>query len=111
MRWGGCCGDCSLLCKMVWWTQQIDFFVPVTFSRTPRRSSAPISETRDDLGRGQEQGSQFLTRAHAELRRGVRGVCARFPNEYWRELDARRRYPEEFVRAMSEAGYLAALVP
>src|ERR671932_2234971 len=48
---------------------------------------------------------------HEELRRGVREVCARFPYEYWRELDARRRYPEEFVRAMSEAGYLAALVP
>ncbi len=70
-----------------------------------------MSETRDDRGRGQEQGSRYLTKAHAELRRGVRGVCARFPNEYWRELDARRRYPEEFVRAMSEAGYLAALVP
>ncbi|MDP8948287.1 MAG: acyl-CoA/acyl-ACP dehydrogenase, partial [Actinomycetota bacterium] len=46
-----------------------------------------------------------------ELRRGVREVCARFPNEYWRELDAARRYPEEFARAMSEAGYLAALIP
>ena len=46
-----------------------------------------------------------------ELRRGVREVCARFPNEYWRELDTARRYPEEFVRAMGEAGYLAALIP
>jgi acyl-CoA dehydrogenase len=46
-----------------------------------------------------------------ELRRGVREVCARFPNEYWRELDAAQRYPEEFVRAMGEAGYLAALIP
>ncbi|MDP8948322.1 MAG: acyl-CoA/acyl-ACP dehydrogenase [Actinomycetota bacterium] len=49
--------------------------------------------------------------AHEELRRGVREVCARFPNEYWRELDAERRYPEEFVGAMGEAGYLAALIP
>src|SRR5919202_5700702 len=48
---------------------------------------------------------------HEELRRGVREVCARFPYEYWRELDAERRYPEGFVRAMSEAGYLAALIP
>ena len=48
---------------------------------------------------------------YEELRRGVRGVCARFPNAYWRELDAARRYPEEFVRAMAEAGYLAALIP
>ncbi len=46
-----------------------------------------------------------------ELRQGVREVCARFPNEYWRDLDARREYPEEFVRAMTEAGYLGALIP
>jgi acyl-CoA dehydrogenase len=48
---------------------------------------------------------------HEALRRGVREVCARFPNEYWRGLDAERRYPQEFVAAMTEAGYLAALVP
>ncbi len=52
-----------------------------------------------------------VTRVHEELRRGVREVCARFPSEYWRELDAGRRYPEEFVGAMGEAGYLAALIP
>jgi acyl-CoA dehydrogenase len=52
-----------------------------------------------------------VTRAHEDLRRGVREVCARFPGEYWRELDAGRRYPEEFVGAMGEAGYLAALIP
>jgi acyl-CoA dehydrogenase len=45
------------------------------------------------------------------LRRGVREVCSRFPNEYWRDLDAERRYPEEFVAAMTEAGYLGALIP
>src|ERR671917_1549770 len=50
-------------------------------------------------------------RAHERLRRGVREVCARFPNGYWRELDAERRYPQEFVGAMGEAGYLAALIP
>jgi acyl-CoA dehydrogenase len=46
-----------------------------------------------------------------DLRRGVRDVCARFPNAYWRGLDTGRRYPEEFVRAMTEAGYLGALIP
>ncbi len=51
------------------------------------------------------------TEAHEELRRGVREVCERFPDEYWRGLDAERRYPEEFVRAMTEAGYLGALIP
>jgi len=45
------------------------------------------------------------------LRQGVREVCAGFPNEYWRALDAERRYPEEFVRAMTEAGYLGAMIP
>ena len=49
--------------------------------------------------------------ARAALREGVRAVCAGFPNEYWRDLDAKREYPEAFVRAMSEAGYLAALIP
>ncbi len=49
--------------------------------------------------------------AHERLRRGVREVCARFPNEYWRGLDAERSYPEEFVGAMGEAGYLAVLIP
>ncbi len=48
---------------------------------------------------------------HEELRRRVREVCAEFPDAYWRELDARREYPEEFVRAMSERRYLAALIP
>jgi acyl-CoA dehydrogenase len=46
-----------------------------------------------------------------ELRQGVREVCEKFPNEYWRDLDEKREYPEEFVRAMTGAGYLAALIP
>jgi acyl-CoA dehydrogenase len=51
------------------------------------------------------------TGTHEELRSGVREVCERFPDDYWRRLDAERRYPEEFVRAMTEAGYLGALIP
>ena len=47
----------------------------------------------------------------AALRAGVRAVCARYPDAYWRELDARREYPEAFVRAMTEAGWLGALIP
>jgi len=41
----------------------------------------------------------------------VREVCEGFPDAYWRGLDAKREYPEEFVRAMSERRYLAALIP
>ena len=48
---------------------------------------------------------------HEELRRSVREVCAGFPDAYWRALDAKREYPEEFVLAMSEKRYLAALIP
>jgi alkylation response protein AidB-like acyl-CoA dehydrogenase len=46
-----------------------------------------------------------------EIREGVRALCARFPGSYWRELDRERAYPTDFVRALTEAGYLAALVP
>ena len=48
---------------------------------------------------------------HAEIRQEVRKLCARFPGEYWRKLDAERRYPSEFVAALTEAGYLSVLIP
>jgi acyl-CoA dehydrogenase len=47
----------------------------------------------------------------ASLRNSVAELCARFPDPYWRELEVHRAYPEEFVRALTEAGYLAALIP
>jgi alkylation response protein AidB-like acyl-CoA dehydrogenase len=47
----------------------------------------------------------------ADLRDGVRRLCAGFPGEYWRKLDAERAYPTAFVRALTEAGYLAVLIP
>jgi acyl-CoA dehydrogenase len=45
-----------------------------------------------------------------EIRRSVRELCDRFPGEYWRSLEP-DRYPEDFVRALTEHGWLAALVP
>jgi acyl-CoA dehydrogenase len=48
---------------------------------------------------------------HADIREGVRALCAKFPGEYWRALDRERAYPSEFVAALTEAGYLAALIP
>ena len=45
------------------------------------------------------------------LRRAVRELCESFPQSYWRELDAERAYPEKFVATLTEAGYLAALIP
>jgi hypothetical protein len=49
--------------------------------------------------------------SYPEIRAGVRALCANFPGEYWRALDRERAYPTEFVRALTEAGYLAALIP
>ncbi len=47
----------------------------------------------------------------ADIRDGVRALCAKFPGEYWRALDRERAYPSDFVAALTEAGYLAALIP
>ncbi|MBI3401827.1 MAG: acyl-CoA/acyl-ACP dehydrogenase [Acidobacteria bacterium] len=48
---------------------------------------------------------------HQDLRSAVRDLCRAFPDSYWRELDAARAYPETFVNALTDAGYLAALIP
>ena len=48
---------------------------------------------------------------YPEIRDGVRRICADFPGSYWRELDEREAYPTDFVRAMTDAGYLSALIP
>ncbi|WP_338015368.1 acyl-CoA dehydrogenase family protein [Altererythrobacter sp. C41] len=47
----------------------------------------------------------------AEIRRAVRALCADFPGEYWRDLDRRAEYPTAFVKSLTEAGFLAALIP
>jgi acyl-CoA dehydrogenase len=49
--------------------------------------------------------------SHEDIREEVRKLCAEFPNEYWRKRDRESAYPTEFVRALSDAGYLAALIP
>ena len=48
---------------------------------------------------------------HGEIREGVRALCAQFPPGYFREIDAKRAYPEAFVDALTRAGWLAALIP
>jgi acyl-CoA dehydrogenase len=48
---------------------------------------------------------------YLEIRDGVRALCAGFPDEYFRKVDAARAYPEEFVNALTKAGWLAALIP
>jgi acyl-CoA dehydrogenase len=48
---------------------------------------------------------------YEEIRSGVRALCAQFPDEYFRKVDAERGYPSEFVAALTSAGWLAALIP
>ena len=47
----------------------------------------------------------------ADIRGSVRALCNKFPGEYWRALDRERAYPTVFVTALTQAGYLAALIP
>jgi acyl-CoA dehydrogenase len=46
-----------------------------------------------------------------EIRDAVRALCAQFPDEYFRKVDAERAYPEAFVDALTKAGWMAALIP
>jgi hypothetical protein len=48
---------------------------------------------------------------YSDIREAVAKLCAGFPGEYWRALDRERTYPTEFVRALTEAGYLSVLIP
>jgi acyl-CoA dehydrogenase len=54
---------------------------------------------------------ETITSDHSEIRESVRRLCLGFPGEYWRRLDRAQAYPTEFVRALTEAGFLAALIP
>ena len=51
------------------------------------------------------------TAGYDDLREGVAAVCAGFPGSYWRDLDARRAYPEAFVSALMSEGWLASMIP
>ncbi len=52
-----------------------------------------------------------LTEDQQAIRDAVREVCTRFPDQYWREVDAAGAYPEEFVAGLTEGGWLSILIP
>ena len=52
-----------------------------------------------------------VTDEQRSIRDAVRELCARYPDAYWRELDAKSEYPAEFVKALTQAGWLGALIP
>jgi acyl-CoA dehydrogenase len=49
--------------------------------------------------------------SHHDIRDAVRDLCAAFPASYFREIDEKRGYPDAFVEALTNAGWLAALIP
>ena len=49
--------------------------------------------------------------SHSDIREGVRALCREFDSAYWQKVDEERGYPEAFVRALTEAGWLSALIP
>ncbi|MBL3562071.1 acyl-CoA dehydrogenase family protein, partial [Rhodovulum sulfidophilum] len=51
------------------------------------------------------------TDPHQDIRDAIRALCATFPPEYHRRIDEERGYPEAFVQALTEAGWMAALIP
>ncbi len=52
-----------------------------------------------------------MTHDYRDIRSEVAKLCQQYPGEYWRKKDKDRAYPTEFVTALGEAGYLAALIP
>ena len=87
-------------------------------TRSQRRAAARINQRRPPAGGLRVSG--LSAAAHAmefaippeqdEIRAAVRELCVRFPGEYWRALEP-DRYPTEFVKALTEHGWLAALIP
>jgi acyl-CoA dehydrogenase len=58
-----------------------------------------------------EQVALAIGDDHADIREAVRRICEKFPGAYWRDLEAREAYPTEFVTALTQAGFLGALIP
>ena len=58
-----------------------------------------------------EQVALPLGEDHADIREAVRRICEKFPGAYWRDLEAREAYPTEFVTALTQSGFLGALIP
>jgi len=56
-------------------------------------------------------GSAVAETSHADLREGVRALCTQFDSAYWQKVDEARAYPEAFVDALTEAGWMSALIP
>src|SRR6185312_12946148 len=61
--------------------------------------------------RSRSNGAPQKMNAHVELRDAVRALCKTFDSAYWQRVDEARAYPEEFVDALTKAGWMSALIP
>ncbi len=60
---------------------------------------------------GHPHGPPLAHESYEEIREAIRALCQSFPGAYWQKLDAEQRYPDEFVSALTAAGWMAALIP
>lgn len=60
---------------------------------------------------GRSVAGDAPSETNEDLRWAIRRLCEAFPDEYWREVDGSRSYPDAFVKAVTEAGYLGMLIP
>jgi acyl-CoA dehydrogenase len=65
----------------------------------------------DDRTKGVDVAMVSLGEDYADIRAGVRAICAKYPGEYWRKLEKNDEYADDFVNELSAAGYLGALIP
>src|SRR5450759_3310247 len=84
--------------------REVGRLVPRCVHTLPRLPAAHA-----ESGRMKDINPRF--RQFQEYRESVRELCAQFDSRYWQENDAQARYPEEFVKALTDAGWLAALIP
>ena len=45
------------------------------------------------------------------IRKSVRALCDKFPEDYWKDIDKKQEYPEQFIKALTEEGWLSVLIP
>jgi acyl-CoA dehydrogenase len=64
-----------------------------------------------EVERAVDAGDQGKRERLTAIRSAIRAICRDFPDSYWRDLDRRRAYPEAFVKALSDGGWLAVLIP
>ena len=83
----------------------------MTAAASPANADAATTPTAVAHRNGADNLSIAIGDDYPEIRDSVRKICAGFPGQYWRKLEAETAYPKAFVAALTEAGYLGALIP